>query len=134
MYHAYFPQPATVPDCSIHLFAGNIEQWRLRGDKVRGAAIDQPGNDLSKAPYFILGEGCMDPSPEFNLLFARLFDLIICSMLQMGLMVPDTAEGHGLDDIFKHKLSRLNEGESNKYLICTEIIVFIITEWLIYTA
>jgi hypothetical protein len=54
----------------INLFAGNIEQWRLCGDKICGAVFNQLGYDLSQAPYFVLQEDHADQSLLFNLLFA----------------------------------------------------------------
>jgi hypothetical protein len=96
----------------------------LCGDKVRGAAVNHAGNDLSKAPYFVLREGGPDPSPELNLLLAGLF-VVISRMVQMGLMIPGNGQGCSLDDIFEHKLSKLNEEESHKYLIGAELFAFV---------
>jgi hypothetical protein len=51
-----------------------------------------PGDDFSKAPtfesFFRQVAQCPDTSPLIKLLFARLFDLIIGSITQMGPLVP----------------------------------------------
>ena len=80
----------------IVLFAGNIEQWRLPGDPARRTKIDAPGDDLSKGQYFFETAD----SPAINLLFAALFDLIICRTTKMGLFVPCPPEGCTLDAVF----------------------------------
>jgi hypothetical protein len=49
----------------------------------------------------------------------------------MGLMVPNAAQGHDLDQIFVHKLPKIRKTE-DKYLIGAEIIAY--CKWLIYTA
>jgi hypothetical protein len=49
-------------------------------------------------------------------------------MIQIGLMVPGSSEGSGLDEIFEYKLSKLNEEESDKHFIGAEITAF--PKWL----
>jgi hypothetical protein len=97
---------------------GSIEQWRLRWESSRSAAADTPGDDLSKALYFVLQAEVPNASQLINLLFAVLFDLIIGSITQMGLLVPNAAQGLGsqgrdLDQIFEHKLLKIRETEDN---------------------
>jgi hypothetical protein len=70
----------------------------LRGDPSRRGQADEPGDDLSKAPYFTETDG----SPDLNLLFAALFDLIICRGTKMGLFVPSSQRN--LDTIFAYKV------------------------------
>jgi hypothetical protein len=67
-----------VASKDIDVLTGCIERWRLRRDSSRGIAADTPGDNLSKAPYFVLQAGGPDASPLINLLCAGLFDLIIC--------------------------------------------------------
>ena len=104
----------------------------MRGDSARGAAADLPGDDLSKAPYFVLQNSDADASPLINLLFAGLFDLIVGRITQMGLLVPSSADGRDLNQIFMHKLPKIKEGERDRYLIGAEIMAY--CKWLIYTA
>ena len=80
----------------IVLFTGNIEQWRLPGDPARSTKIDAPGDDLSKGQYFFETAD----SPAINLLFAALFDLIICRTTKMGIFFPCPPEGCTLDAVF----------------------------------
>ena len=72
------------------LFAGKIEQWRLPGDPASSSDIDAPGQDLSKGQYVVK----TNKSPQINLFFAALFDLIICRTTKMGLLIPCAIEGH----------------------------------------
>ena len=81
---------------AIALFAGKIEQWRSPGDPARGCDINAPGDDLSQGQYFVEN----NKSPTINLLFAALFDLIICRTAKMGLLIPCAAEGRDLAAIF----------------------------------
>jgi hypothetical protein len=48
--------------------------------------------------------------------------LIIGSITQMGLLVPNAAQGLDLDQIFEHKLPKIMETEDTRYLIGAEII------------
>ena len=57
--------------------------------------MDAPGDDLSQGQYFVK----TNKSPQINLLFAALFDLIICCTMKMGLLIPCAVEGRELDAI-----------------------------------
>ena len=81
---------------AIALFAGKNEQWRLPGDPARGGDINSPGDDLSQGSYFVES----NKSPPINLLFAALFDLIICRTTKMGLLIPCAADGRDFDATF----------------------------------
>jgi hypothetical protein len=45
-------------------------------------------------------------------------------------MIPNGGNCHNLDEIFEYKLSKLNENERDRHLLCAEIISFL--KWLIY--
>ncbi len=98
----------------------------MRGDPARRDDIDAPGDDLSKAPYFVETNG----SPDLNLLFAALFDLIICRGTKMGLFVPSSQRN--LDTIFADKVPQIHDDEVPKWLVSADILAYL--KWLIYTA
>ena len=58
---------------TLVFLAGRIENWRL----------GPGGDDLRNAPFFIDEED----SPNFNKLFAALYDLIFGKMTNMGLVI-----------------------------------------------
>ena len=111
----------------IILFAGNIEQWRLPGDPARRTKIDAPGDDLSKGQYFFE----TTDSPAINLLFAALFDLIICRTTKMGLFVQSPPEGCTLDAVFAQKNPKIQDGEDEKWFVGANILAYL--KLLIYT-
>ena len=90
-----------------------MEQWP--GDPTSCVDIDEPGDDLSKGPYFVE----TDESQPINLLSAALFNLIICQTTKMGLFVLSSAEGHNLDAIFAEpeKVSKTKDDEREKGLL-----------------
>jgi len=98
----------------------------LRGDPARKDDIDAPGDDLSKGPYFV----GTPTSPEINLLFAALFDLIICRTTKMGLFIP--APNRNIDAIFADKVPQIHDDEVQKWLVGADILAYL--KWLIYTA
>jgi hypothetical protein len=98
----------------------------LRGDPARRDDINSPGDDLSKAPYFVETNG----SPDLNLLFAALFDLIICRGTKMGLFVPSSHRN--LDTIFADKVPQIHDDEVPTWLVSADILAYL--KWLIYTA
>ena len=53
------------------------------------------GDDLSQGPYFVE----TNKSPLINLLFAALFNPIVCSTTKIGLLIPSAVEGRDLDAI-----------------------------------
>jgi hypothetical protein len=61
-----------------------------------------------------------DVLPLINLLSAGLFDLIIDSIMQMGLLVPNAAQGRDLNQIFEHNLPKIRVTEDTRYLIGAE--------------
>ena len=69
-----------------------------------------PGDNVSNGQYFVEA----DKSPPINLLFAALFDLIICRATKMGLFLPSAVEGRNLDTIFAKKVSNLNPKVKNE--------------------
>jgi hypothetical protein len=93
---------------------------------------DSPGNNLSKTLYFVLQAEGQEALQLINLLFARLFNLIISSIMQMGRLVLNATQGRYLDQIFKHKLPKIRETKDIRHLIGTKIITY--CKWLIYTA
>ena len=103
----------------IVLFAEKIEQWRLPGDPARGGDIDAPGDDLSQ--YLVLN----NKSPQINLLFAALFDLIICRTTKMGLFIPSASECRDLDAIFAKKVPKIKDDKNDKWLLGAEILAYL---------
>ena len=87
----------------IVLFAGKLEQWRLSEDP----AVTLIGDDLSHGQYFVQ----TNKSPPINLLFAALFDLIIYSTMNPGLLIPCTVEDRDLDAIFAEKVPKVKDNE-----------------------
>ena len=92
---------------AVALFAGKIEQWRLPGDPARGGDINSPGDDLSQGSYFVES----NKSPPINLLFAALFDLIICCTTKVGTLIPCAVEGRDLNAIFAEKVPKVKDDE-----------------------
>lgn len=91
--------------------AGFIENWRL----------GPGGDDVRTSPYFREHRD----SPNFNQLFAALYDVIFGKLTKMGRLIP--VPGRTLLDIFKEKIHG-----TNKYLVSAELIGFLM--WLIYVA
>ena len=81
-----------------------------------------PGDDLSKGQYFVKTE----KSKPINLLFAALFDLIICFITKMGLFVPSGAAGRNLDAIFAKKVPKIKDDLRKKPLVCAEILAYLV--------
>ena len=72
--------PVTVSVTHIKCFICRTNQ---DGDPVCDSDMNVLGGDLFEGPYFVL----TDKSPAINLLFAALFDLIICSSTKMNLLM-----------------------------------------------
>ena len=96
---------------NVALLAGRIENWRLG-----------PGGDnLRAAPYYTEH----DDSPNFNRLFAAIYDIFFTKLTNMGRLIP--SPGRTIKDIFKEKIYG-----TDKYLVSAELIVYL--KWLIYVA
>ncbi len=93
------------------LCAGCIENWRL-GDG---------GDDIKISPYF----KPHDDSPNFNRLFAALYDVIFTKLTKMGRLIP--GPGRTLKEIFKEKIYG-----TDKHVISEELVAYLM--WLIYIA
>ena len=106
----------------IVLFAGKFEQWRLPGDPARGSDIDAPGDDHSQGQYFV---EINKKSPPINLLFAALFDLVICRTMKMGLHIPCTGEGRDSDAIFDEKVPKAKDDERKIWLVGAKIVAYL---------
>lgn len=91
--------------------AGRIENWRLGPD----------GDNLRTAPFFT----DHDDSPNFNKLFAALYDLIFGKMTNMGLLIP--SRDRTLKRIFRDKVVGTDHD-----LVSPELIAYL--KWLIYVA
>ena len=66
-----------------------------------------------KGPYFVK----TDESLPINLLFAALFDQIICRTTKNGVFVPSGAAGRNLDAIFAKKVPKIKDNEREKWLV-----------------
>jgi hypothetical protein len=103
-----------------------IQKWRVGDDDVAW------NDDLRKPPFYDKTR----PSPTFNLLFAALWDLILCSMTKMSNFAP--TGGRSLHDIFDQKIPAVEGAEEDdvnikeKNLVSPELIAYL--KWLIYTA
>ena len=64
----------SLSDTQQLVYLQDKSSWRVCGDPIRDCDINAPGDDLSKGPSFVL----TDKSPAIKLLFAGLFNLIIC--------------------------------------------------------
>ena len=96
---------------NVALLAGRIENWRLG-----------PGGDnLRAAPYYTNH----DDSPNFNRLFAAIYDIFFTKLTNMGRLIP--SPGRTIKDIFKEKIYG-----TDKYLVSAELIAYL--KWLIYVA
>jgi len=93
------------------LLAGRIENWRLGAD----------GDNLRAAPYFT----SRDDSPNFNRLFAAIYDIFFTKLTNMGRLIPSPSRT--IKDIFKEKIYG-----TDKYLVSAELIAYL--KWLIYVA
>ena len=79
------------------------------------------GDDLRNAPYFTNHAD----SPNFNRLFAALYDVFFSKLTNMGRLIP--GPGRTIKDIFKEKIY----GTDN-FLVSAELIAYL--KWLIYVA
>ena len=68
---------------------------------------------FSKGKYFVETNN----SPQINLLFAALFDLNICRITKMGILIPCAVEGHDVDAIFAKKVPKVKDDKSKKWLV-----------------
>ena len=93
------------------MLAGNIENWRLGAD----------GDDLRAAPYYT----STPESPNFNRLFAAIYDIFFSKLVNLGRLIPTT--GRSLRDIFKEKIPG-----TDKHLVSAELIAYL--KWLIFVA
>ena len=93
------------------MLAGNIENWRLGAD----------GDDLRAAPYYTRAT----ESPNFNRLFAAIYDIFFSKLVNLGRLIPTT--GRSLRDIFKEKIPG-----TDKHLVSAELIAYL--KWLIFVA
>ena len=91
--------------------AGRIENWRLGAD----------GDDLLARPYFTQHAD----SPNFNRLFAALYDAFFSKLTKMAQLTP--SPGRTITDVFLEKIHG-----SDKYLVSAEIVAYL--KWLIYIA
>jgi len=91
------------------LSAGRIENWNLDMDNLRAA------------PYFTERAD----NPNFNRLFAALYDVVFSRLTNMGRLIPSA--GRTLKDIFNEKIYG-----TDKYLVSAELIGYL--KWLIYVA
>jgi len=102
--------PTYVP--CLALCAESIENWRL----------GPGGDDVRTSPYFTP----RDDSPNYNQLFAALYDVIFSKLTKMGRLIP--SPGRSLKDIFKEKVA----GTPERHLISEELIAYL--HWIIYVA
>ena len=79
------------------------------------------GDDVRVSPYFTVQRS----SPNFNKLFAALYDVIFSKLTKMGRLIPGA--GRTLKDIFKEKIPG-----TERHLISEELIAYL--SWLIYVA
>lgn len=79
------------------------------------------GDNLRTAPFFT----DHDDSPNFNKLFAALYDLIFGKMTNMGLLIP--SHDLTLKRIFRDKVVGTDHD-----LVSPELIAYL--KWLIYVA
>ena len=96
----------------VALLAGRIENWRLGAD----------GDNLRAAPYFMSGHA---DSPNFNRLFAAIYDIFFSKLTNMGRLIP--SPGRTIRDIFMEKVHG-----TDKFLVSAELIAYL--KWLIYVA
>ena len=87
----------------------------------RGSGIDVPGYDLIQGQYFVE----TNKSPPINLLFAALFDLIICCTTKMGLLILCAVEGRDLCTIFAKKVPKVKDDKCEKWLVGAEILAYL---------
>ena len=88
-----------------------------------------PGDDLRTAPYYTKTAD----SPVINLLFAALYDLIICRITKMSSLAP--GPGRTLQTIFQEKIPKIQPAdprEREKFVVGPELIAYL--KWLIYSA
>jgi hypothetical protein len=89
-------------------------------------------DDLSKPPFYNKAQA----SPVINVLFAALWDLILCRITKMSYLAP--SQGRSLKDIFDDKIpaiSGVDADDANateKHLVSPELMAYL--KWLIYTA
>ena len=102
--------PHTNGPC-LGLRTGYIENWRLGPE----------GDDVRTSPYFTVHRS----SPNFNKLFAALYDVIFSKLTKMGRLIPGA--GRPLRDIFKEKIPG-----TERHLVSEELIAYL--SWLIYVA
>ena len=76
---------------------------------------------MRSPPYFRMHAD----SPNFNRLFAAMYDVFFSKLTNMGRLVPDNHRT--LADVFKEKIYG-----TDKYLVSAEIIAYL--KWLIYVA
>ena len=91
--------------------AGRIENWRLGAD----------GDNLRTRPYFQQH----NDSPNFNRLFAALYDVFFSKLTKMGRLTP--GPGRPIADVFAEKING-----TDKFLVSAETIAYL--KWLIYVA
>jgi len=89
-------------------------------------------DDLSRPPFYDKTQA----SPVINVLFAALWDLILCRITKMSYLAPSA--GRGIKDIFDEKIpaiSGVDADDANateKHLVSPELMAYL--KWLIYTA
>ena len=89
-------------------------------------------DDLTRPPFYDKDQA----SPVNNVLFAALWDLILCSINKMSYLAPSA--GLSIKDIFDEKIpaiSGVDAGDANateKHLVSPELMAYL--KWLIYTA
>ena len=77
---------------------------------------------MRAAPYFMSGHA---DSPNFNRLFAAIYDIFFSKLTNMGRLIP--SPGRTIRDIFMEKVHG-----TDKFLVSAELIAYL--KWLIYVA
>jgi hypothetical protein len=90
---------------------GQIEDWRL----------GPSGDNLQAAPFFDVDADY----PNFNRLFAALYDLIFGKLTSMGYVIP--SRNRTLRQIFTEKVPG-----TDRHIISLELIAYL--KWLIYVS
>ena len=103
-----------------------LRRWKLPGH--HSAPVD---DDLRRAPYYTEHRA----SPVFNLLFAAMYDLILCRIPKMGLLVP--GQGRTVADVLEERIPKYDTNDDDDEVDADsepEYVVGPKLQWLIYSA